>query len=142
MRKELYRSFNEEIQKYRNSLVEYARRCEWDRFKTSAGRLFDYCESVEMSETGKRFFRVFSTILASLFIVLALIIKLHSGNFPELIGMKKFIVVSALVGAWFEFYFFLNYRMYMEYKTAFYNKRKERFIRSIEEDFRSTCSLR
>ncbi len=41
MNKELNRAFNEEITGYKNALLHYAKRCEWEMFKDNAGRLFD-----------------------------------------------------------------------------------------------------
>ncbi len=142
MKKDLYRSFNDEIQRYRNTLVDYAKKCEWEGFKTSAGRLFDYCESIESSEVERRFIRVFWVILVFIVLWLAFMFRIHLGYFPELLGVKKILGLSAIAGSCFEFYFFLNFRLYMDYKTAFYNKRKERFIRDIERDFRDTCRLK
>lgn len=140
MEKELHRTFNEVIHRYRTTLIEYAKKREWEGFKASAGGLFDYCESIEMAETERRFMRVFGIIMAILFLILV-IFKIELGLYPELVRLKKVIVISAIAGSSYEFYFFLNFRMYMVYKTACYKKRKEMFIRDIERDFRNTCSL-
>lgn len=141
MKKNLYGPFNEEIQRYRNSLVEYAKRCEWDRFKASAGRLFDYCETVEASEIERRFMKIFGIIMFFILLWVAFIFRIQIGNSPELTGIKKILWLSAIAGGFFEFYFFLNFRIYMDYKTAFYKKRRDTFIRDIERDFRETCNL-
>jgi hypothetical protein len=139
MKKELYRTFDTEIQKYRNTLVHYAKHSDWDSFKANAGRLFDYCEIVEMTETERRFTRIFGLIMIVLFLVLAFFFKIQLENSPELMAIKRVVLLSAIAGSGYEFYFFLNFRLYMDYKTAFYKERKEIFIKNIEQDFRDTC---
>jgi len=39
---------NEEIERYRNALLHYAKQCEWESFKSKAGALFDYLEKIEL----------------------------------------------------------------------------------------------
>lgn len=137
MDSELYRAFNDEIHRYRRTLIYDAKRCEWDHFKDIAGRLFDYCESIEMTEIEKRFLRIFGIILAVLVFGVAFIARM--GADPELLGVKRLIIFLSIAGSCFELYFFMNFRHYMEYKTVFYKKRRERFIRNIEQDFRDIC---
>ncbi len=141
MNRELRTAFNSEIERYRNILFSCAKRCEWDIFKVNAGKLFDYIESIEMSELERRFLRVFLLVMALLFCILALSVRVNIDSYPELARLKGFFGLTALAGGSFELYFFLNFRMYMDYKTNLYKTRRERFIRNIEDDFRNSCPL-
>lgn len=134
---EQWKSFNEEVERYRRTLLSLARKCDWDAFKVQAGRLFDYVESIEMTEVERRFMRIFKIIMVILFIVLAFVWTMNPEMFPELARHKKGIVLMALAGGCFELYYYLSFRMFMEQKTKCYNKRRERFIRNIEQDFRA-----
>ncbi len=136
MKKELAEQFNQEVDGYRNALLFCARKCDWESFKAKAGKLFDYVESIEYSELERRFFTVFTLIL----IVLGLaVIALFGVDFeanPALQRLKQSFVVAAIAGSSFELYFFLDFRMYVDIRTSFYKKRRESFIRNIEQDFR------
>lgn len=136
MKKEFAERFNTEVERYRRLLLHCARTCQWETFKMKAGNLFDYVERVERSETERRFSRIFSSVLAVLVAVVIAIINMDGSISPELQRVKFTIVMLAVVGSCFELYFFLNYKTYMEAKSTFYNKRKDRFIRNIERDFR------
>ncbi len=137
MRQELKRGFNEKVEKYRRVLVDYAKRCEWDAFKAKAGELFDYVEGVEISETERRFRTTFMFVLTLLLVITVGVLKAYMEAPPELLRIRRLIVISAVGGGSFEFYFFLNFRLYMVCKRAYYRKRRERFIRNIERDFRT-----
>lgn len=137
MKPDMHRKFNDEITRYKKSLLFYARKCDWDRFKVSAGRLFDYVESIEMSEIERRFFNISKVVLIILCALTAVIFKLNPGLFPEAEKIKELMTLSAIAGCCFEVYFFFNFRRYMQGKTVFYKKRRERFIRNIENDFRN-----
>ncbi len=141
MKKELHAAFNEEITRYKNTLLFYARKCDWDTFKVNAGRLFDYIESIEMSETKRKFLKVFGLILAVLVPSVLFILKIHMGGCPTLLRLRDVLGLTVIAGCGFEFYFFLNFRMYMDVKTALYKKRRERFIKNIEQDFRKMILL-
>jgi hypothetical protein len=142
MKHELNEIFNKEVDRYKNTLIFYAKQCEWDTFKVNAGRLFDYVESIEMSEIERRFFNISKVIVAVLAVVVVVILRLNIINLPEIAGyetagLKKIIILAALAGGCFEVYFLLNFKLYMKYKTNFYKKRKERFIIDIERDFKN-----
>jgi len=137
MKEELSKIFNAEVEQYRISLLYYAKACEWDNFKEKAGRLFDYAESIEMSEIERKFFNISKVIVAILAIVVVVILKLNMITSPEIAGIKKIAILMALAGGCFEIYFFLNFKTYMKHKTNFYKKRKERFIIDIEGDFKN-----
>lgn len=136
MDNELYKRFNEEVNRYKNSLLFYAKKCEWETFKVNAGRLFDYVESIETSVIEKKFIRITKMILAVLFFIVVLIFKMNPDMYPELARVKELMILMAIAGCCFEVYFFYNFRTYMRSKTVFYKKRRERFIRDIERDFK------
>ncbi len=137
MNRELRSAFNKEIHKYRGILSYYAKRCEWDSFKVYAGRLFDYVEAVEMSEIRRRFMSVFRLMLVAVFFVTLFVLMMRPETLPAYVETRKFFAMTALGGGSFSLYFFLNFRLYIDYKTVNYKKRKERFIRIIELDFRN-----
>ncbi len=137
MRKKLAEQFNREVESYRRALLFCSKKSDWEEFKTKAGKLFDYVEAVERVELEKRFFSVFSLILAAL--VLA-VIALFSVNFeinPESMRLKNTVLFTAIAGSSFELYFFINYRTYAGVRTSLYKERRENFIKNIEKDFRN-----
>lgn len=136
MENELYNKFNDEINRYRNSLLFYAKKCDWDTFKVNAGRLFDYCESFEMSVIEKKVLRITKIILAVLFVMVVVIVKMNPDIYPELARVKELMTLIAILTCFFEVFFLLNYRMYMKGKTSCYKKRRERFIINIQQDFK------
>lgn len=128
---------NEEVERYRKALIYYAKACDWDTFKRKAGNLFDYLESIELTELEKKFFRIFRLILVVVVIATAFILKLDSGIFPSLVKYKQAFMMAALSACSFELYFYLDFRLYVKGKMSVYKQRRERFIRNIENDFRS-----
>lgn len=137
MKKKLAEQFSREVESYRGALLFCAKKRDWEEFKAKAGRLFDYVESVERVELEKRFFTIFSAILAAL--VLA-VIALFSVNFevnPESMRLKNTVLFTALAASTFELYFFLNYRTFAGARTSLYKERRENFIKNIEKDFRN-----
>lgn len=136
MEKELADMFSQVVERYRLALLQHARRCDWETFKAKAGGLFDYVERIEMSEIESRFFRIFKSILAVLVAVALAIANMDASLHPDLGRVKYTIIVLAAAGSCFELWFFLNFRMYMIGKTIYYKKRKDRFIRNIEKDFK------
>jgi len=141
MKSDMHRKFNDEITRYKNSLLFYARKCDWERFKINAGRLFDYVESIEMSEIERRFFNISKVVVIILCLAVAVIFKLNPGIIPEAERVKELLTLSAIAGCCFEVYFFFNFRKYMQGKTVYYKKRRERFIRNIENDFRNVSLI-
>lgn len=135
MENELYNKFNEEINRYRNSLLFYAKKCDWDTFKVNAGRLFDYCESFELSVLEKKFFRITKIVLTVLFFMVILIVKMNPNVYPELARVNELMTLAAVLTCFFEVFFMCNYRMYVKGKISCYKKRRERFIKSIQRDF-------
>ncbi len=139
MKRELLRAFNEKVDKYRIALRDYAKRREWDAFEKNAAELFDYVERVEISVVQRRFQKISAIIIVLLFIFASLILKVHIDATPELLRMKKLMVLTTIGGGGFEFFFVMNFRIYLGRKKAYYRKRRERFIKSIEDDFRNYC---
>ena len=137
MKKELAEQFSREVEGYRKALLYYAKGNDWEAFKAKAGRLFDYVEAVERVELEKRFYKVFSVILAAIALT---VVALFSVNFevsPELMRLKNAVMLAALAVSSFELYFFINYRTYIGARTSIYTERRESFIKGIERDFRS-----
>jgi hypothetical protein len=136
MKKELNKKFNEEMTRYKETLFFYAKKCDWESFKDNAGRLFDYVESIERLETERRFFNVSKVIVAILFPAVLAIMKVNPQLYPGFEKIKDQMIIIAIGGCCFEVYFFYTFRKYMQGKSVYYNRRKARFIRNIEEDFR------
>jgi hypothetical protein len=136
MDNELANRIDEEIERYKNALLYYAKQCEWDTFKSKAGTLFDYLEAIELSVLERKFFRIFKIILVVLAAAVVIIWKMNSDAYPALLRFKEPLVMIAIAGSCFELYFFLDFRMYVEHKMAWHRKRREQFIRNIEKDFK------
>lgn len=130
-------AFNEEIEKYRRILMSSAKKGEWNTFKVNAGRLFDYVESIEMAVLEKKFLRISRVIMFVLFLSLILILRMGFDIQEEIMRLRKLVILTAFGGSSFQLYFFLNFRWYLDHKTACYRRRRERFIKNIEQDFRS-----
>jgi hypothetical protein len=78
--------------------------------------------------------------MAAVLCIVIFVLKLDPGAYPECMRLKNFMILIAIAGCCYEFYFFLNFRMYMHLKTIFYRKRKEHFIRGIEQDFKEIAA--
>ncbi len=137
MEKRLNETFSQEVEKYRRILLSCAAKREWNSFKLNAGKLFDYVESIEMSVLQKKFFRISAVVICLLFLSLVLIIGMGFGGQEEITRLRKLMLVTVLSGSSFQLYFFVNYRNYIGLKTTYYRHRRERFIKDIEQDFRS-----
>jgi hypothetical protein len=136
MDREIAEQFNQEVDSYRNALLDCARKCDWETFKAKAGRLFDYVEAIEFSELDRRFFRIFTPVLAALCLAVLALLGVDFEVHPEWLRLKHSFILAAIAASSFELYFFLDYRMYMQIKTRCYEKRRDKFIRNIEKDFR------
>lgn len=137
MNDETNRKFNEEITRYKNTLLFYAKKCEWDTFKINAGKLFDYCESFEARAVQNEFFKISKIVVAGLFFMLLVIIKIDPDVYPGFARAKELLTLIAIAGCCFEVYFFFNFRTYMQGKTLYYKKRRDKFIRNILMDFQN-----
>jgi len=136
MKKELAEQFSQEVEGHRRALLYYAEVSEWEEFKARAGRLFDYVESVEFSELERRFFNIFTPILSALGLVVIALFGVDFEVYTEWRGIRNAFLLSALTASSFELYFYLDFRMYVRIRTAYSRKRRESFIRNMEQDFR------
>ncbi len=136
MNRTVHKTFNKEVSRYKNSLLFYAKQCDWETFKSKAGSLFDYIESVEIREIERKFFKIFKIILSVLFFAVFFIISVNPDANPELSRVKEIMIIAALAGCCYELYLFISFRFFMKHKKHFYTKRRERFIINIQGDFR------
>ena len=137
MKVEQEKQFNQDVENYRKALLYHARTSDWETFKAKAGRMFDYVEAIEYSELQRRFFTNFNVVLFVLIVIVAALVKIDFAVSPELVRLKNAMVLAGLGASSFELYFYVDYRIYVKVKTTHYAKRRERFIRNIEQDFRS-----
>lgn len=128
--------FSREVEEYRRALLYYAGAREWEEFKARAGRMFDYIESIEFSEIERRFFRIFNPILVLLLFAIGVLLNVDFTRHEELLQIKNLFILAALATSSFELYFYLNYRVYIGLRSANAKRRREVFIRCIEQDFR------
>src|SRR5512147_145093 len=128
MERSLEKAFNEEVNKYRTILLSCAKKSEWNTFKMNAGKLFDYVESIEMSVLEKKFYSVSSVIMGLLVIVVVAVWKINPAIHYEIQRVRELMIMAGIGGCSYQFYFFLNFRMYMGGKMTYYKYRRERFI--------------
>ena len=136
MNRTLNKKFNHEISIYKNSLLFYAKQCDWETFKSRAGSLFDYIESVEMKEIERKFFKIFKVILSFLFFAVFIIVSINPESYPEMSRIKETMILAALAGCCYELFSFMNFCLHMNKKKTLYKKRRARFIINIHSDFR------
>ena len=136
MNRSFYNSINKEVEQYRRALIHFAKTREWEIFEKKAGRLFDYLESIELMVLERKFYSLFIMLLAVLAGIVILILKADGWLFSLVVKYKEYVVLLAACAACYELFFYLNYRLYVGVKMSRYKKRKEQFIRNIENDFR------
>ncbi len=137
MKRELADQFNREVENYRRALLYHAQTRDWKTFQAKAGRMFDYVESIEFKELERRFFRIFNLVLGALVVVVIAVFNVDFEMHGDLLPLKNNVLFSAFAVSSFELYFYIGYRRYVGARTAEYTKRREKFIRVIERDFRS-----
>jgi hypothetical protein len=86
----------------------------------------------------KKFFRISGVVMCILFLSVALIVGMSFDIKEEIIRIRKLMILAALMGSSFQLYFFVNFWRYMGQKMTYYERRRERFIKNIEQDFRSS----
>lgn len=128
--------FNQEVEAYRRSLLYFAQHCDWAEFKVRAGRLFDYVEQMEAMVREQSFFRIFFSVLAFLILLVLVVTGWNPGDDPAGHGYRQNIIFAALAGSGFELFFYAVFRRYVEARTLLARRRREAFIRSLEQDFR------
>ena len=131
------KQFNQDVENYRRALLYHARISDWETFKAKAGRMFDYLEAIEYSELERRFFMNFNAVLVVLIAIAVALFQVDFEVAPELVRLKNVMVLAGLGVGSFELYFYINYRTYVRVRTFNYAERREKFIRNIEQDFRS-----
>jgi len=136
MRRDIGMAFNEEVERYRRALIFAAKASEWTAFKARAGRLFDYIESVEISEIERKFFCVFISILCVVIFIAVITLNADSLPSPYLSKYREKLTLIVLSIACYELYFLYSFKLFMKSKMSCYRKRREDFIRNIENDFR------
>lgn len=137
MDKSLEKTFNEEVNKYRNLLLSSAKKSEWNTFKTNAGKLFDYVESIEMSVLEKKFYNISTVIIGLLVLVVVAVYQINPVIHCEAARVRELMILAGIGGCSYQLYFFLNFKTYMGHKITSYQYRRERFIRNIEADFKT-----
>ncbi len=137
MTQELATQFNDEVERYRRSLLYFAAKADWGEFKARAARLFEYLENIEASERERRFYRVFFLILLVLCVGVIIVLGIDSQVSAEWFGYRRSLLMTALGGCSFELFFYLNFRWYVEARMAGFLRRRAAFIRGMEHDFRS-----
>ena len=137
MTRELARQFSEEVEQYRRAMLYFAARCDWEEFKARAARLFEYVETVETAERERRFFAVFNSVLALLAAGVLIAFGIGPGMPAALNEYRDLAVVLSLAGFGFELFFYMNFRTYVAARMAGLHRRRQAFIRNIENDFRS-----
>jgi hypothetical protein len=142
MDRETRRKFNEQIGHYRIRLDLHAKKCDWEKFKLDAGRLFDYAEAIELSETRRRFLNVFRIILVLVVVCALYLFSPDPASILEIPRVKRAVIAAGAGGAFYDLFFYMNYRYYINAKALFYEKRRLRFIRGLEQDFKGECPPR
>ena len=136
MKKELAEIFNRDVEIFRSGLLYYARKCDWATFQKKAGMMFDYVESIEFRELERRFYMVFNLILAILVLGVIALFSVDFQAHQQLLRLKSGFILSSVAVSSFELYFYIDYRLFIGMKTFSYKKRRENFIKGIEQDFR------
>jgi hypothetical protein len=140
MDKEFMNRIDDEVERNRKALVYYAKASDWEKFKSKAGVLFDYLEWTELTVLEQKFFKVFKIILFTLLAAVIAFYKIDGTMFPGFMKYKDAFGLALLAGACYELYFFLDFQWYVKAKIAWRKKRRERFIREIEQDFKEFVS--
>jgi hypothetical protein len=136
MKRGMETQFNHDVENYRKALLYHARISDWETFTAKAGGLFDYVEAVELSELERRFFANFNVILIVLIVIVAALFKVDFAVTPEFMRLKNAMLLAGLAVSSFELYFYINYKLSIKGKMSQYAKRRNSFIRNIENDFR------
>ncbi len=137
MTRELARQFNDEVERYRRSMLYFAVKRDWDEFKSRAGGLFEYVETVEATERERRFYAVFSAIRAMLVLGVLIVLGVDPRVNAVWAEHRQMALMLSLAGCGFEVFFYVNFRTYVQARMAGYQRRRDAFIRNIERDFRS-----
>jgi hypothetical protein len=136
VKKEQAARFSEEMEQYRRALSHFALQGDWAAFRSRAGSLFDYVETVETAERERRFFLLFGAVLAVLIAAVVAIVGIEPGVHPKWPHYRNLLVLMSALGSSFEVYFFINFRLYTDERMLCCKQRREVFLQGIESDFR------
>ena len=100
-----------------------------------AWSLLDFQSRESHPKTQESIFRITKIIVAVVFFMVILVVKMNPNTYPELARVNEIMTVTAIATSCFEVFFLFNYRMYMKGKLSCYRKRRERFIANIQRDF-------
>ncbi len=128
---------NREIEEFRRALIFDAKSCDWDTFEGKAGMLFDYLESIEASEIRRVFSLIFRITGAGLLLAGLALALVSSGSNSAMLRFESVLIVLIAGGLIFEALFFVDFRVITRFKTSLRSRRRTRFVRNIEDDFRS-----
>ncbi|MDA8098630.1 MAG: hypothetical protein M0042_03270 [Nitrospiraceae bacterium] len=141
MKRERAEQFNREVEAYRRVLLFLAKQRDWKSFQDWAKSLFDYVESVEAGERERRFFGIFSSVLAALALTVVVVFGIEPAFLGDWMGLRNALIMGALGGSGFELVFYYDFRVYVKVRMAHYQERRIAFIRGLEGDFREYLTI-
>jgi hypothetical protein len=126
----------DEINRYKNALIFFAKTCDWFDFHSNAATLFEYLESVELSLLKRKLHQAIEIIPAALVLAIVIFSSVNITASPLLMKYREQIVLIAAAAILFELLLLFELRLYVNIKTKNQQKNKDRFIRHIEHDFK------
>jgi len=137
MDKQFARMLDNEISRYRKALDYFAKTCDWKNFQRNAATLFDYLEFVELSLLKNKIYQLFDIIFVVLAVTFVLFSTLSGTVSPVLMKYWGQLVLGVVAASFLGVLFYLKLRMYASIKAARLTKRKEQFIKKIEDSFKN-----
>jgi hypothetical protein len=126
----------DEINRYKNALIFFAKTCDWFDFHSNAATLFEYLESVELSLLKRKLHQAIEIIPAALVLAIVIFSSVNITASPLLMKYREQIVLIAAAAILFELFLLVELRLFVNIKTKNHQKRKDRFIRNIEHVFK------
>lgn len=127
---------NDEISRYKKALIFFAKACYWFDFHSNAATLFEYLDSVELSLLKRKLRQVIEIVSVALVLAIVIFSSVNITDSPLLIKYRGQLVLIAAAAILFELLLLIELRLYVNIKTRNQQKRKDRFIRNIEHDFK------
>ncbi len=127
---------NDEISRYKRALIFFAKTCDWFSFYSNAVTLFEYLESVELSLLKRKLHQVIEIITVALVLAVVIFSSVNITASPLLMKYRGPLVIIAAAAILFELFLLVELRLYTSIKTRNQQKRKDRFVRNIEHDFK------
>ena len=137
MDKQFTKRLDNEISRYRKTLDYFAKTCDWKNFHRNAATLFDYLESAELFLLKKKIYQLFDIILIVLAVTFVMLSTLSGTVSPWLMKYWGQLALSVAVAIFLGVLFFLELRMYTSFKATRLKKRKEEFIKNMENNFKT-----